>query len=136
MCIKLENICVTVGLSLLAQGLILLLILCTNHESSALNIWLFCLLSLCWVHVFCVALSLTPSHKKSSPRSSVAQTADENIQGAELPCHSNHLAGLIIIMQTQRPDNAVWCDVSRSWAGPETNNSGGSHNNRSRQTDK
>ena len=36
-----------------------------------------------WVHVFLVVLLLTHPLKKSSPRGSVAQTADENIQGAE-----------------------------------------------------
>jgi len=97
MCIKLENLCVTVSLCLLVQGIFQFLISCMYLEFSALNIWLSCLLSLCWVHVFYVAVSLTPSHKKSSPWSSIAQTTDRNIQGAEPPCHPNHLVGLISI---------------------------------------
>ena len=47
-----------------------------------------------WAHVFLVVLLLTRPKKKSSPRGSVAQTADENIQSGESPYHSNHLVGL------------------------------------------
>jgi len=45
--------------------------------------------------VLCV-LSLTLSHKKSSLRGSVAQTADGNKQGAEPPGHPYHLVGLSV----------------------------------------
>ena len=46
--------------------------------------------------MFYVLLSLTLSHKKSSLRSSVAQIADGNKQGAEPTGQPYHLAGLNI----------------------------------------
>jgi len=41
-------------------------------------------------------LSLTHPHRNTSPRGSVAQRVDEDIQGAEPPYHSKRLVGLNI----------------------------------------
>ena len=92
--VRLSILCVTVSLCLLAQGIILFPVSCMYLELCAHNILISYLLSLCWVHVLYVLLSLTLSHKKSSLRGSVAQTADGNKQGAEPPDHPYHLVGL------------------------------------------
>jgi len=94
MYIRLGTLCVTVSLWLLAQGMFPFPILCMCFELSAHTILLSYLLSLCWVRVFHVVLSLMLSHGKSSLRSSVAQMADGNKQGAEPPHHPYHLVGL------------------------------------------
>jgi len=83
--VRLSTLCVTASLCLLAQGIILFSISCMYLELCAHNIFVSYLLSLCLVHVLYVFLSLTPSHKKSSLRGSVTQTADMNKQGAEPP---------------------------------------------------
>ena len=63
--------------------------------------WIYCTQYMCiclFIHVLeaCVLgdLLLTHFHKDSWPAGSVAQTADENIRGAEPPYRSNHLVGL------------------------------------------
>ena len=94
--IRLSTLCVTVSLWLLAQGIFLFPISCMYLELCAHNILQSYLLSLCWVHVFYVLLSLTLPHKKSSLRSSVAQAADGNKQDAEPPGHPYHLVGLTV----------------------------------------
>jgi len=83
--VRLSTLCITVSLCLLAKRNILFPISCIHLELCAHNIFVSYLLSLCWVHVFYGFLSLTISHKKSSLRGSVAQTADRNKQGAEPP---------------------------------------------------
>ena len=92
--VMLGTMCVTVSLWLLAQGIILFSISCMHLELCAHNIFVSCWLSLSPVHVLYVFLSLTSSHKKSSLRGSVAQTADGNKQGDEPPGHPYHLVGL------------------------------------------
>jgi len=92
--VRLSTLCVTVSLCLLAQAIILFSISCMHLELCAQNIFVSHLLSLCPVHVLYVFLSLTLSHKKSSLRGSVAQTADGNKQGAEPLGHPYHLVGL------------------------------------------
>jgi len=82
--VRLSVLCVTVSLCLLAQAIILFPISCIHLELCAHNIFVSHFLSLCPVHVF---LSLTPSHKKSSLRGSVAQRTDGKKQGAEPPGH-------------------------------------------------
>ena len=92
--VRLSTLCVTVSLCFLAKGIVLFPISCIHLELCAHNIFVSHLLSLCWVHVFYGFLSLTLSHKKSSLRGSVAQTADGNKQGSELHGHPYHLVGL------------------------------------------
>jgi len=58
---------------------------CMHLEICAHNISVSYLLSLCWVHVLYVFVSLTQSHKESSHRGSVTQTTDGDKQGAETP---------------------------------------------------
>jgi len=93
--VRLNTLCVTASLCLLAQGIILFPISCMYLELCAHNIFVSHLLSQCPGHVFCVFLSLTPSHKKSSLQGSVAQTADGNKQGAESPGRPYQLVRLI-----------------------------------------
>jgi len=93
--VRLNTLCVTVSLCLLAQGIILFPISCMHLELCAHNIFVSYLLSPCWVHVFYVFLLLTLPHKKSSLWGSVTQTADGNKQGAKPPGHPHHLVGLM-----------------------------------------
>ena len=93
-----------------------LFISCMYLESSALNICLSYLLCLCWVRVFYVALSLTLTHKKSSPRSSLDHTADRNIEGAAAPCYPNNIEGLNMVAERGFPQASLleifvglWC---------------------------
>jgi len=69
---------------------------CMYVEFTVLNICVF-VAYLCAGCVCSLVFLLTHSYKDSSRRGSVAQTADENIQGAEPPGHSNKLVGLILI---------------------------------------
>jgi len=85
MLVSLSTLCVTVSLCLLAQGIILFPISCIHLELCAHNKFVSRFLSLCWVHLLYVFLSLTLSHKKSLLRGSVAQIADRNKQTAKPP---------------------------------------------------
>jgi len=67
------------------------------------------------VHVFYVFLSLTLSHKKSSLRDSVAQTADGNKQGAEIHGHLYHLVVLIPVAERGFPQAIPVGNFSVGW---------------------
>ena len=53
---------------------------------------------MCWVHCADI-LSLTHTQRISSPRGSVVQRVDEDIQGAEPPYHSKRLVGLKLVAE-------------------------------------
>jgi len=99
MYVRPHAVCVTASPVLLVLVISLFPAFYMYYLPSSYNIVFTCFISLCWIHAFYETQLLTLSRKKSSPRSSVTQTAGGDKQGAKPPPH--HLFHLVELNRSE-----------------------------------